>query len=587
PLELSAERIAKQFIIEPDKNDKNLLKIVHRNADRQQASAQVNALMALYQKYVECEHEQICKKQLGYLLDRQKEMGQTLETMMQAHANALSSDLSSTGFATSEKAMDFLAASQQDLKYKLLTLNLEIQRLERAEGYPLNNDVFSSINKFDVINKIATEKRALKQQADSLNLVLRNIPSQSEDFQASFTSQLEDIKKIKKSIKDSDLALASIQKNEIPQIKPELSGDSKYVFEAWHDRMVNTKGKLDSNPSSKDCQNDWEQCKSGFSAYLSNLNHFLNVYQRNIEERLAHQQAPLKEFQGINLNVAEALYISYSTELSLAESLATQHEFTYSQLDQPNFEVGSLSTILSDPLSLDIITRASNIILSLKDQDNRSSKEQERLNADLTIQKGFLRTHIQQSIALLKLRQNFLREKIQNLQSLNLSLIHEQISILENQIKEYITSSLENLNQEKELIGKNLAELRMEMAAFPQKWAAEQLIEQQMEINKNLVEEISKLVESKNITNNLEKLQSAPVDLAYPPIHPKSPRLILLTIIGAIAGAFLGFIWTLGWSVMEGINVSAANLKAAGLQVCGSLSRSYEDVSDKDPLLDN
>lgn len=586
PLQLSAELFAKQFKVEPDKNDKNLLKIIHKNGNRLQAAAHINALMRLYQDYIECEHEQICKKQVGYLVARQKEMGQSLETMMKDHAHALSSDLSSTGFATSEKAMEFLASSQHDLKHKLLTLNLEIQRLEKAAKYPLNNDVFSSISKFDVINKIATEKRLLKQQADSLNLVLRNIPSQTQDFQNTFASQLDDVKNIKKSIKDSDLALASIQRDEIPQNHPELSGDSQSVYKAWLDRLVDTRQKLDNNPSSKECKNDWEQCKTGFSAYLSNLNHFLNVYQRNIEERLAHQQAPLKEFQGINLNVAETLYISYSTELSQAESLSTQHEFTYSQLNKPDFEVGSLSTILNDPLSLDIISRASNIILALKDQDNRSTKEQDRLNADLAIQKGFLKTHIQQSIALLALRQNFLREKIRHLQSLNLSLIHEQISILENQIKEYISSSLENLHQEKELLEKNLIELRIEMAAFPQKWASEQLIQQQMEINRNLVEEISKLVESKNISNNLEKMQSAPVDHAYPPIHPKSPRLFALSLIGAILGAFLGLAWTLGRSVMEGIKASAANLKAGGLQVCGHLSRSYEDTSDRDPLLD-
>ena len=302
---------------------------------------------------------------------------------------------------------------------------------------------------------------------------------------------------------------------------------------------------------------------------------------------MSHQQAPLKEFQGINLNIAKDLYISFNKELSNAESSATQHEFISDQLNEPNFEISSLSTILTDPLSLEMITRTSNLILALKDQDNRSAKEQERLNADIAIQKGFLKTHVQQSIALLNLRQKFLKEKIQHLQSLNLSLIQEQISILENQINEYIDNTLVNLNQEKLLIEKNLNELRMEMAAFPQKWAAEQLIDQQMEINKNLVEEISKLVESKNIANNLEKLQSAPVDMAFPPLHPKSPRLILLTLFGAVAGAFLGFLWILGWSIIQGIQASTDNLKGIGTDVCGFFSRKYPKSFDQDPLLDN
>jgi tyrosine-protein kinase Etk/Wzc len=588
PLEKTAEITALQFKIEPDKTDKNLLKITYRNADRQLAAENLNTLMFIYQKSIEKEHQLISDKQISYLLKRQKEMAKILETMMQAYADDLSLDLSSTGFATSEKAMDFLAASQQELKRQLFTLDLQIQRLQRAQNDTnFNNDVFTSVNNLEVINKLATEKRSLKQQADSLNLVLRNLPSQLQEFKNSFKSQLEDIERIKKALNASNSALAKLQKNELPMPSETFNNDSKSIFNTWLERSTNAQNNLKNNPKNKDCLNDWEQCKSGFISYLSNLNHYLNVYQRNIEERLAHQQAPLKEFQGINLNVARDLYISYNKELSDAESLAAQHEFIANQIDEPNFEISSLSSILTDPLSISMITRTSDLILALKDQDNRSSREQERLNADLSIQKGFLKTHIQQTIDLLKLRQKFLKEKIQRLQSLNLSLIQEQISILENQIQEHINSTLENLNQEKMLIENNLTELRYEMAIFPQKWASEQLIDQQMQINKSLVEEISKLVESKNISNNLEKLQSSPLDLAYPPIHPRSPRIALLTIFGAVAGSIVSFMWILAWSIINGICVSQDNLKTAGQYVCGTISRQYQGSLKNDPLLDS
>jgi tyrosine-protein kinase Etk/Wzc len=588
PLQSTAQLLAKGFTIEPDKNDKSLLKITYIHPDRKLAAANVNTLMACYQKYIECEHDQICKKQVGYLVERQTEMSKVLEDMMQAYADSLALDVSSTGFATSERAMDFLANSQQGLKHKLFSINLETQRLERVKNDALqDSEAFSSLENHDVINKIAAEKRVLKQQADSLNLVLRNLPSQASEFQSSFSSQLDDMEEIKKTLGESQQALASLQNNEIPHQHRYLGNHSKYIFNTWREKLISAKNNLEKDPANAERSQDWEHCKTGFTSYLANLNHFLNVYKRNIEERLSHQQAPLKEFQGINLAIAKDLYIAFNNELSNAESAAAQHEFVCDQIDDPNFEIGSLSTIINDPLSLGLITNASNLILSLKDQNNRSAKEQERLNADLAIQKGFIKTHIQQSIALLKLQQNFLKEKIQNLQSLNLSLIQEQISILENQMNEYLANTLENLNQEKLLIEKNLTELRMEMAAFPQKWAAEQLINQQMEVNKNLVEEISKLVESKNITNNLETMQSSPVDMAFPPLHPKSPRLILLAIIGALAGALIGFFWTLGKSVIKGVQASADNLQAIGQHVCGTLSRSYQEPLRKDPLLDH
>ncbi len=587
PLELTAQRLSKLFTIETDRNDKGLLKISYRNRDRKQAASHVNALMTLYQRYIECEHENVCEKQVGYLIQRQQEMGKILESMMQTYADVLASDLSSTGFATSEKAMEFLASNQQQLKQKLLSTTLEMQRLEKAQEEGGGEMVISSLNHADVISNIAAEKRQLKQQADALNLVLRSDPDQTQVFQQSFSAQLKELDQVKQTLQESQRALASLEKNLIPEKSSHLKDDSKYIFNAWHERLNQAASKVGPQ---EECAAHWEECRSGFIAYLSHLNHYLSVYQRNIEEKLAHQQAPLKEFQGINLNIARELYISYNRDLSALESRTSQHEFILTQLDEPGFEISSLSTILTDPLGTEMISRVSNLILALKDQDNRSSKEQERLNAELAIQKGFLKTHIEQSMALLQLHQSFLKEKIQSLQSITLSLIQEELSILDNQLKEYVASALDNLHKEKELITDNLDELRVEMASFPQKWAAEQLIYQQMEINKGLVEEVSKLVESKNIANNLEKLQSAPVDRAFSPIHPKSPHLILLTIAGAIMGMVVGFVWSLGRSIVHGVQASEHILVANGQEFAGLLS-SKKNIPQanfhKYPLLDS
>lgn len=585
PLELTAMRVSKLFTIETDRYDKGLLKISYRNRDRKQAASHVNALMALYQRYIECEHENVCEKQVGYLIQRQQEMGKILETMMQSYADVLSTDLSSTGFASSEKAMEFLASTQHDLKQKLFATTLEIQRLDKVQQEGGGDRMVSSLNHSDVLNKIAAEKRQLKQQADSLNLALRSDPEQTQEFQRSFSTQLEELDQIKQTFQESERALASLKDRKIPETSPHLSNDSKYIFNAWHERL--TKAGEATGPL-EECAAHWEECRSGFAAYLAHLNHYLSVYQRNIEEKLAHQQAPSKEFQGINLNIARDLYISYNRDLSALESRTNQHEFILTQLDEPTFEISSLSTILNDPFGTEMISRVSHLILSLKDQDNRSSKEQERLHADLAIQKEFLRTHILQSMALQHLHQRFLKEKIQSLQSITLSLIQEELSILENQLKEYISNTLDGLHKEKELIVSNLEELRFEMALFPQKWAAEQLIYQQMEINKGLVEEVSKLVESKNIANNLEKLQSAPVDRAFSPIHPKSPHLILLAFAGAVVGMIASFIWTLGRSIVEGVQVSKHILVANRQDFSGTLSSQHDFHADfnKHPLLD-
>ncbi len=589
PLGPLAEGLAKQFQVEGDRTDKGLVKISFKHPSRHQAAAAVESLMAAYQNYIHTEHQRICCLQVDYLIQRQQEMGSQLADVMHKHAQSLSSDLSNTGFATSEKAIDFLADNQQQLKQKLLTIDLDLQRLEHMrQTNETDYDKFTSTNTPEAINRLTAEIRSLKQQADALNLALRNTPVNIKAFQDSFSAQMLELNDLKKTGQAASTMLANLDDDKLPQPATILLDNPKFIVNMWYARALAChQHLLTAKPKDLiDAHEEWKKCKEGFSAYLSHMIHYLYIYQRNIEERLAHQQSPLAEFQGINLNIAKDLYINYSKDLSETESHANQQSFIIGQIGDPAFEISSLSTVLTDPISTEMISKASAIILTLKDSENRSLKEQERLKSDLAIQKGFLTTHLQQAVQLLDLRQNFLKEKITSLQSINLSLLHEQISLLENQTKKYIANAIDNLKQEQKLLQDNLKELRLEMAAFPHKWAAERLIEQQMEINKTMVEEISKLVESKNISNNLEKIQSAPLDMPIIPIHPKSPRLFLLALIGAVLGAFLSTAYVLARSISTGLEASAESLRLAGYHVSGSLSRQANCRSDNDNILD-
>ena len=487
PIQEAARGLLKQFTFQQDKIDKSVLKIIHKYPDRKQAAKNLNALMDVYLQHLQCEHENLCQMQINYLKERQEDVGSQLESMMDANAEKLSSDLSSTGFATSEKAMEFLAANQQLLKEKLFSIDLTIKRLNniQQEG-SLDSELIDSSFDLDTINNITAEKRVLNQQLKSLYLSLKSPNVETND--------------------DVDTL---IDGPEITEMK-----------------------------------------------------------------------------QGLDINVTKDLYIGYVKELSNLESETRQHHFVIAQMDEPGFEITSLCTTLSDPVSMNMITRTNDLLLALKDYENRSSREQDRLLSDIAIQKNALKTHVQQSLTLLKLRRDFIKEKIVQLQKVLLSLTKEQLYILDNQLNSHLDNTLNNLKQEKTMIEENLGTLRLEMASFPEQWSAEQLISQQMTINKSLVEEVSRAVESKNITNNLEKFQSAPIDMAVPPIHPKPPHLILLTIAGAIFGAFSSFIWILCLSVVNGIEASPENLKTAGFHISGSLSQLLKKGANT-PLLDS
>lgn len=460
PLDKVAERIQKTFVISSDLNDKNLINITYRNPSRKLAVDHVNTLMDLYQKYVDDEHQRIAVAQLDYLLERQQSMGNQLRVMMQDHANALSTDLTTTGFATSGMAMEFFEKNQQSLQQQLLTTELEIQRLERISRSATDFDKFLAISASEWSTQFAAEMRSLKQQADSLSMALSSVAAPSED---------------------ESMILA-------------------------------------------------------------------------------------------NPNTAKDLYIAYCREMCDVESKALKIKYVIGHLDNPNFELSSLSTILDDPTSAEMINKAANTSLALKDVENRSSKEQDRLKADLELQKQFLSSHLKHSIDLLELNHELLKKKIYSLQSISLSLLQNEMAVLEHEMKQYVLSSIEALRMEKTLLEQNLDDLHRQMASLPQKWATEQFIEQQMEINKNMIEEISKLVETKNITSNLEKIQSVPLDVPGHPLHPASPRILLYTMIGALLGAFLGVLWAVGASVMHGVYASLGNMRALHHHISGTLS---------------
>lgn len=576
PLGTTAEWIANQFRVESEILDKSLIKITYKNRHRKLAASHIQTYMKLYQNHVFNESERTNKVQLEYLEKRQAEMGKKLQQDMHAYAKELTSDLSLTGFATSSKAMDFLANNQYQAKQKILSLDIEIHKLEdicRNCSTTFQKLVF--IPNYDSINKLIVDMHALKQQADSLNLALRMSPTHHQNVHESFNTQLAELDNVRESIKEAKYIQTSLETDILPSPHQKIINNPKLIVNTWYT-------KLHANQQNQDMVS-WEKNKKGFQSYLTHLVHYFEVLQHNLEERLAHQQAP-SEFQGVNLDTAQEIYMAYSRDLNETESEAIQHEFIISQINDPDFEISSLSATINDPISNEMIGKTGRLLLSLKDRDNISTKEQERIKADIAIQKGFLITHLQQNIQLLKLRQQHLKEKIQNVQSINLSLIYEQISILENQIKNYLFSTIESLKREKDLNEKNIAEMHVDMAALPQKWAAEHMINQEIEINKLMIEEITKLVESKNINSNLEKIQALPVDLPLTPIHPKSPRLFMFALLGAFAGAFFGLAFSLARSVSKGIEASIQNLTAASQHVSGTLLRDY---SENEPILDN
>jgi hypothetical protein len=577
-LAVVAKDLIGRFNIEADSLNKSILKMTYKCSDRHLACLHLNTLMNAYQQFLYKEHQRIAHEQIAYLENRHDTMGQNLRKMMEAFAERVSVDVSNTGFMNTEAGMHFLAEALQKHKQRLLDINMEIEKLQKAKSSEI---IFlERTGDPQVVNAILTEIRTLKQECDGLTLAIRRASeTHAQANKEQFLSQIEEFEITQKHAEEAHILLASLNENHWQETSLHHLNHPDYFVNLWFNKLTESYREFQAceEPLKHSQQQEFEACKSNFTSYLNQLVHYFDVRQKALRERISRQQLPQDQFQGIGLPTAHALYIQYSNEKGNAETLLKQKEFMITQLEDDAFEVSSLSSLLTDSVSRQMIDRASTLALSLQDDSNRSAKEHSRLRDELNVQKKFLKSHLKQTQQLGQLQIELLTDKILALQNIILELDQQKISILQAHLSDFLQSRLMNLQQEKELVNHQLQNLQLQLHQMPSRWISEKMINQQMTSNQMMVEELTRLVESKNIASNLEIIQSAPLDLAEPPLHPRSPHLFLLTMLGAFFGTFFGIGKVAYNSIVEGIPASEENFMASGFTVVGRLSKLFDE----------
>lgn len=583
PLHRVAQNLLSNLVVEADKLDKTLLKLSYYDVDRHQSSKLLNAVMGTYRSFLVDEHVRVTAEQVAYLKERQEDMDKQLVVLMEDHA---------VNIASNDASIEFLVKTQQNYKAKLLNIDLETKHLEKAQQEGIGFfERHSADGESSVVQNLLGEIRKYRQQADSLEIALRNSHIHSSDLlQMAFNHHIDELQETFLAKKDATRILAELERGNIAPPTDSLMTNAKYMVKPWYDKLAEVAVERDNAGSTEEKaarDEDYNRCQSHFAAYLTNLLHLFEVQEKTIQDRLTHQQNAQMEFQGIDLETANGLYVTYSRELHSLEADIAQKEFIIQQLSQPTFEISSINSIMEDTISREIINKTSTLMLTLKDEPNRTTKELERLKRDIDIQKGFLIVHLKQMSDITRLREQLLEDKILSLQNVILELVRQKISIQEKHLADYINSRLNNLKHEKQVIMQHQHELQEELDLLPEKWASQKLIDQHMQSNQSIVHQIASMIESKTIAENLEVSQSAPFDEAITPVLPRDPRLLLFMSIGAFGGAFLAFGFFLLRSAAQGVEATPENLRHIRQKVAGAFSRgssfsNIEDVSPRD-----
>ena len=194
-----------------------------------------------------------------------------------------------------------------------------------------------------------------------------------------------------------------------------------------------------------------------------------------------------RDFSGLSLESCRQLLGDWTTERDRIHAQLREMIFLRDHLILPEFELSSMGTVFTDSITNDLLKETSKIALQLKDGNNRTSRDYERMQDTLSQHKQFLAQHLFETIELLKLRGRLLGEKIGGLR----------------------TATLRLLRSEKNLLMQKVEGFQEKMQGLPEKWRKENQLSLKKELGMRMVEGMSQLSELRISANtSIKSLRS-------------------------------------------------------------------------------
>lgn len=548
----TARSIRKALQITPSRIARSIIHFSLCHSDRILGARIVNELMAEYQRYLQNEHEEIAEEELTYLEKRQNDLVEKLDRAYEEHVRYLHGNVGSRGFINADQETKAFLLPYKDLFMRSFSADVEMDQLSAWQESPNTCPLWENTIAGARIHRIRQDIQDLERQRDQIATSLYFRPGRKfaiEDVQP----RIQELQAIRSDLSAAKMALENIESTQTLPNDLELFSDPNSVIQGWARNITDAKDKED------------------FVQYLQNTVRLFSVREKILEERQAHQQTGFAELGGIDLDTAKRLVIETSRQLDDARAQIERYRHLISQMDDPDFELASLSSSLTDPLSRQILSQTQTLHLQQGDESH-SEKEEGRNRHELAWQRKILQKHLEQLIGLEQLSSSIFEDKIASLEEISLDCINRQISVLNEQIASLVKQRSESLVREKEFLEKKMQQLREQMNDLPEKWRAENLLKLKSELGIKIMQTVSQLVESKTIGRHLQKIESKPLDEALAPFLPEKPNLLLFSLLGfsaGFAGCFFGLFLR---ALYRGFPVSESTLRALGYSCSGKIS---------------
>jgi hypothetical protein len=219
-----------------------------------------------------------------------------------------------------------------------------------------------------------------------------------------------------------------------------------------------------------------------------------------------------------------------------------KYDYCLSRLQAASFDPSSLAKILSDHAFETQFEHMHALHLKLIDKENWTLKEREHMHKELETSRMFLCQQIQILKEGALLHVNVLKERIESLQKDLLYMLFDKYNQLQS----------------------SLAALSEQASTLPQKWLAEQKIEMNIKIYTEMLETITKMIETKNAGYHFDYSAASCHKKALPPVRPDPSKLLLGTMTGFLIGIFLSLLLFILEQIWHGPSASGANLLSQG-----------------------
>jgi tyrosine-protein kinase Etk/Wzc len=596
--------LKKNIKIKNHKEHKNIICLSFDSRDRNLAVKILNSLMDHYQNYLKEESKIFSKQQLAYLEERQDEHYKKLKKNLDEYTHYLSQGVDASGFMTIEEEVASLSQPQSKYLADLFSVELEVERLKNLNPEKkifFSTDDSSAAREIrqmffdltlmeeqkDAINlSLQTKSRVLsgrENQNKNIDLELSHLKQDEGKIEAKFGEEIKTCLAKKQSEQEKKELLENLEESSLSDayealdlIRKERKGGEDLLkilssgrqvegdFAHHLEKIVRYSG-LSLENFSKDEDKKKEICDC-----LKNHIHKLSLKEHMLKGKFYPSDD--SEFNCIDTELAKKTYLNYCALLDETKLKIEELKHGKKELADDGFDVSSLSLILVDPVSAEVIKKAGKLSLEIKDINNYGEKSRLGLQKELEVQKFFLAHHIDEIIQLKEINKKLILEKIFLLKKALLCEINQKISLLNERLTNFVSCRVESLNSEKKLLQEKLNELHKKLYILPERWEREKLLQLKNEMSQAMIESASEILESKTISYHLHFIHSKPLDIAELPLLPKEPHLKFIFLLSYLVAIILAYCFFFMKSVFNGFYVSLSSLEIFGQKVGGFIT---------------